>query len=428
MPTERRVSEAAQETDFSEATVQRRVSEAAQETDFSEATVERRVSEILLEVDTTFPVPPESPPPAPPAPSPDPVGSVAPASGEYQLVIAHINGDEIDEIPLVEDWFYSWVLNAPGGITFKTPLRHPKVTRSLLSVGKREIHLYRKGILVWGGYLWNASASASGGMVEFAGQGYYSRLRRRLIADPDNPNTPTDPYSFGTFQEDIAWGLINFTQTATDGDLGFVRAHSEQSIDRTNDDLPLWNPEESATIADGIETVFNADDGVDFEIDENKKWWTFYERKGADTGAVLALGKNILNWSYNEDGMVVGNQLWGVSADALVTVRTDNPETAEAGLLMDRVTATDIWDPDLLDKRTDEELRIRKVVQPQPTVHARYTEDLPYGSIKTGDTVRVVLDAGYASLDKSLRVNTVQVNISAAGQETMNLGLEEPPP
>ena len=51
MPTERRVSEAAQETDFSEATVQRRVSEAAQETDFSEATVERRVSETTLEAD-----------------------------------------------------------------------------------------------------------------------------------------------------------------------------------------------------------------------------------------------------------------------------------------------------------------------------------------------------------------------------------------
>lgn len=334
---------------------------------------------------------------------------------EYSVQIATLGGSAIDEVP-ARGLSYGDILNAPGGCEFHLPLRDPKCTKTLLAPGQREIWVLRDKTRVWGGYLW--SARPEGDKVAFAGQGFFSRLRRQLI-DATRVYTATD-------QLDIAWDLVEFIQSQPGGDFGITRGSTTLSgitRDRTYFDYELKN------LGDAITELAGVERGFDFAISPERVWTTYYPQRGTvASNVVFELGKNIQTWSAPEDAFDVCSRIVaagaGDGAAMLRSSQTDATALGEYGLLADTRSFRDVSVPATLDEHAREELRLAKVARFAPELTVTVA-DPPYGAFGVGDSVHVRLDAGYVDVDRMMRIGSLTVRRSDEGQELVELGFEE---
>lgn len=315
------------------------------------------------------------------------------------------------------------VLNAPGSLEFTIPLDHSAVTQSNFAVGQREVHLYRRGDdlgdteqLVWGGYL--TSADVSGWAVRFAAQGWFSRLRKRMVT--------SDLIYENTSDLTIAWNLISHAQAATNGGMGITQgAASGSGATRTM----VYCLEEEVVIADAIEELASAEDGFDFEITPAKAWKTYSPRRAASSGITLNAGTNVSDLSFSLDAEDLITQARIVpDSDGCVA---PTPITASAGastygLLQTRVDRGENSASGFLQQLANEELRING----QPRFKASVQVDGELSSLgaddfNVGDTLTLVASRGtFANINRSCRVVGVSIDVKRYGREIINLELD----
>lgn len=329
----------------------------------------------------------------------------------YRVVIAGLDGGAYDEVP-AKNLQFTYVLNKPGSIGFTLPLRHPKTNPTTLAPGKREIKVYRDGVLVWGGYLWDAQIS--GEEVRFGGEGYFSRLKHRYISTTVT-FTQQD-------QTDIAWSLINTTQSTDD--LGFTDAHSTTGIlrDRT------YIGAERKFIAEAIEQLSAVEDGFDFEITPAKEFKTYYPKKGQNIAVIFELGKNIRSYECQWLASNVASEITAIGegqGDAsLLSVASDVVATSEFGLLQDTRSFKDISVQSTLDKHATEELRLAKQARVIPGVQL-VTQDPPWGAYGVGDQASLRIRNGYTQINDIFRISVINVQVSNEGFEAIGINFDE---
>src|SRR6266576_41481 len=149
-----------------------------------------------------------------------------------------------------------WALNGPGTTEIEFALSGSNApANSLLQPGKKELKWYRNNQLVWGGYLWSVDVDVVGYTLRAFGEGYLSRLRHRVVVS-----------NLG-FQDvaahQIAWELIDHTQTQTNGDLGITQgSHVGGSVlvDRE------YCANQFPNIGDAINDLSSLEDTWDFYI------------------------------------------------------------------------------------------------------------------------------------------------------------------
>ncbi|HXF71889.1 MAG TPA: hypothetical protein VNO79_04670, partial [Actinomycetota bacterium] len=171
---------------------------------------------------------------------------------------------------------FSYRLNGPGA--FEAPLifDDPAVTEANLAPGKRELRVYRDGVLVWGGYLWAIRVRRPRELT-IVGEGYLSRLRRTHVY--------TSLRYQATAQEQIVRGLVDHVQSQSGGSMGIDTTlagnHTGGSLTRTRTYC------RGDAIWDAIEELTSLDDGLDLEItpsptsSANKVLKTYQPRKGS---------------------------------------------------------------------------------------------------------------------------------------------------
>lgn len=338
----------------------------------------------------------------------------------YRLVIADLTGTPLEEVPH-NNLQYGFSLNEYGSCQWVIPIRHSKCKKSLLDPGKREVHLYRNGIRVWGGYLWQASSTDNGG-VRFSAEGFGSRLDRWAI-DTNKAYTNAD-------QINIAWDLINWHQTKTNGNMGFTRGSAPASgFTRTI----KWLGYERPFLGDAIREMAEDDDGFDWEIDQFKAFNTYYKNKGTPrSDIVFELGKNVVGLSINVDAGNVANSWTGLGsgegAAMCIAIASDATSQTAYGLLDGVETFQEIRNFAPLQRMTDSMLRQYKNARWQPQLSLQMsTGDPAYGGFDLGDSCRTIAHYGYMEVDQLFRVVTIEYQLSNEGREQCSVYLDVTP-
>lgn len=313
---------------------------------------------------------------------------------------------------------YTKVLNGPGSIEFTIPIDAPICTEANFAVGARELHLYRDSTLVWAGTL--ISADVSSWAIRFSGLGFWHLLRKRLVV--------SDLLFSGSEQLEIAWSLINHTQSQAGGNLGITRYSSAASgITRT----AVYCVENKVIVADAIEQFANASDGFDFEITPDKKFRTYYPRRSVSSAITLDADTNIQDFALTKDTSDLATE-----ARATVDAKSCNPPTvitasdsgarSSYGLLQVPVDEQS-GDAALLQGLVNEELRINK--QPRLQIQARLDSALPNTPAATafsnGDLITLSANRGFVSLsNQSCRVVGITVSLRPNSREVIDLSLD----
>ena len=346
---------------------------------------------------------------------------------DYALRIEDLNDATILDDLTVSDLTYGEVLNGPGSITFTVPL--DAVSSADLAPGKRQVRLKRAGELVWGGYLWSSSVDLASGLVSFSGEGFFSRLRRRIITE--------DLFYFGVDQVEIAWGLIHWTQSqAKDGaDLGITRFGTGTSGYTRH---RHWCCYDLANVGDEITSLAESLHGFDFRVGPDKKWWTSWDqttpgpRRGSEVNVTFDLGStpgdetNVLRMRWTKDATSLTTEVTGTGPDEDCTDLStygSSGQIAAYGLLQDSLDLSDIREKDDRDDKLQEELRLRNA--PVSTIEI-VTTRTPFESPRyaTGDVVTVTGGYGYATFSSDpYRVMSWEVSVQG-GQETATVMLD----
>lgn len=327
---------------------------------------------------------------------------------DLRIIVADLTSTKMDEVPGT-NLTYAAGLNTPGPIGFSLPLEHPKCTRALLAPGERELWVMLDGTRVWGGYLWAARPDMNARTVEFAGADWLSMLDHRHI-DVTQTFAATD-------QTTIAWDLINFTQTKTNGALGFTNGSTASGVPRDR----VYYDYERKKILSALQDLAVLDNGFDFEITPDKVFKTYHPYKGVQRPAyVYELGKNIDAPVLNFDAQPVVTELTGVGtgiAEAMtIQVRSDAAGLAQFGLRQDSVSVSDVSDPSMLGDYTQEQLRKTKTtLETAEELHEIPTVDPPFGAVVVGDHVRFRAAQGYVTFDSIKRVVGRQVVLDPSG-------------
>lgn len=347
------------------------------------------------------------------------IGISGPFDPIYKLVIAGLDGIPIEEVPH-NNLQYGYTLNDPGSLAWVMPIRHEKCTKALLDPGKREVHLYRNGVRVWGGYLDDAD-SADNENMRFAAHGFASRTQRWAI-DTTKSYTNQD-------QIDIAWDLISWYQAKTNGSIGVTRGTAPSSgFVRTM----KWLSYERVFIKSAIEEMALDDDGFDWEIDQFKKFNTFYKNRGTTRSDIIfEFGKNVTGLSVSIDATQMANNWTGLGsgegASMCIAIATDGTAQATYGRLDGVVSLQELRSFGPLQRRTDGMLRQYKNPRWQPQLSLQLGTDAAYGTFGLGDSCRTIADYGYMTFDQSFRIIAMEFQISNEGREQCSVYLDVTP-
>jgi hypothetical protein len=340
---------------------------------------------------------------------------------DWITTVRDLAGVKLDEIP-AKNLQFTYALNNPGGINFTIPWNDPKCTRSLMSVGQRELIVNRDGEDVWGGYLWNASVSSNDDHVRFAGEGWFSRILLREIHDKLT--------FIDEDQLDIVWDLIAYTQArvvgGVSGNLGITRFNPAESsaVLRTR----RFQAYERPNIGEEIQALTEVIDGFDFEITPAKEWKTYFPHKGTDIDLVFDLDTSVDNLSFDEDATNLVSQIsalgGGEAENRCIATVASSSALAAFGLLEDSISFTDIKHFNTLAGKADAELQIRKIPRWQPQVTLNNSL---WGQYSVGDRPRVRGKLGnYIDFDERFRIGVINVQVNDEGREVVQVMFDIP--
>ena len=334
-------------------------------------------------------------------------------------VLWAINLYDLDGVPVLADApvraaRFTWVLNGPGA--FEADLDYETASRSDWARGQRIIQVVRNSVVVWGGYLWSVTGDARNRTVTASGEGYFSRLRHRVVTE--------DLSYFDIAQETIAWGLIDHTQGQTDGALGFIQGpHVGASVLRSRDYCARESPNIGDEIAN-LASVFL--DGFDYEIDPaTKAFNTWCPSRGAAV-AITLTGSDELTLSWDEDATEASSYVTAIGAGECEQL-TSNVDDDTAIVMFDRLQ-------EVVDADTDEAaevlsvanetLRQRKLGLFRATIAWDDEFGPAWGAYGIGDTLTVTVADGFATFTQAFRIIELSAQLETPTQAYVEATLD----
>ncbi len=307
---------------------------------------------------------------------------------------------------------FSYALNGPGGIEFTLPIDKP--TRADYAVGQRELHLYRDGVLVWGGYL--VRSEIDNAFVRFGGLGWLWKVRRRHV-DFDLWYRDTEPTS-------IAWQLIDWMQDQPNGNLGITLQTNPLPTPGAVKSV-LYCGHERSNIGDAIDDMAEMKDGFDYDVSPAKVFQVWAPGRGTVRAIEIDAGRQTTSLTgITEDVSELVTELSvlgpreSCSDDNGLTLRHD-PSVAKYGLLQGEVQY-DNTDARIRTSKGDAELEALRRINVQPKVEFQRSGlpgELAWGAVGLGDTVRFKSANGYATYNLLCRVISQEYEVRPGGVE-----------
>jgi hypothetical protein len=274
------------------------------------------------------------------------------------------------------------------------------------SGGYREVYIYDEDDnLLYGGFLNNPIDSFDengGATLSIQSKGFFSLLSKR--------HTDKEEIFESNDSADIAWDLIDSTQTKTNGDLGIIRGThpTTKTRDRT------FYREDIKSAIEGM-SLSKVKEGFEFEIDNNKIFNIFYPEKGTQrTGFELRIGQNVNSGRISSNGPLgmcntvyaqgKGQGLYSLEEE--VNAETIFEETY--GLLEDVLPEKDVSVSTTLINKGERYLDFYKKIRRSIMVNVFY-ENPSWLSYNVGDQLKFVYPA--RNIDQYYRVYSRKLNL-----------------
>ncbi len=364
--------------------------------------------------------------------------------GRYTYLAARLaDGQVLDELPATMFTFEE-TLNRPGGWSATLPLRHPRVTRSLLAEVTSTVWAVRDGQVLGGGICWSPQADTSQGTLTVGGEGLWALWRdgRATVTGRAGMTwaggTGSEVRFNGVDQFDIVADLIGhagaaggrvdlpvvYHGPAPDGRSGVLRDRSYFTY-------------EASAVGELVENLAEVIDGFDFTLDVTlvdsrvrPALHLWYPQVGRQTDVLFEQRRNVEVLTWGADGARYANVVRGMGAgegeDMLASTAVAASQIAQAGpypRIETTFTAKDVKIPATLDAQTAARLATSSVVPETLSVRVVDTVDSQLGTYRCGDWVTVSCDDGYLALDGRYQVQGVKVSIDEVGDETISVTL-----
>jgi len=324
-------------------------------------------------------------------------------SGQYLAALPYSN------LQFEDGW------NKPYGARFDLPLYHDAVTPSTLAPGLHEIWIFRNGSQIFAGPLWDATASSDAKTLSCGAMGLLDYFDKRLVG----------AQSFSVVdQGSIAWGMINASQSLTDGNLNITQGTTTTGITRS----ASWRTFDNKYILEAIQDMQAMTSGFDFYIDASARTFNaIYPRPQRNNNLTLTYPIHIKRYSVQFMGKFLSNSVGVAGTDPAYSNAVDTTSRSTYGLreygdsYRDAATVTDL--NNYASKLRD----IRKDVKAYPTItlHQDLIDIFDPNTIKYGDLVGIDIRDGYVQINQTMRYVAAQVTVDKQGSETVILYFQD---
>lgn len=246
----------------------------------------------------------------------------------YRFLAHDLRTNEaLEELPL-DPFQLTEQLNAAGSMSATLSLNARTATGVPLAARytaastpeRTAIYVERNGVIIGGGIIWKRTR-AMGQAARLDGAGFWSFFRRRHLRTLQT-FTSVDQLA-------IARQLVIAAQASTGANIGVTTGAETSGVlrDRT------FQAYEAKQIGEAVEQLAAVTNGFDFAVEVDatlsKTLRLYYPRRGriaGTTGTVFATGKNVVNWTVDEDGSRSAREFTAIGAGdgpaTLVSTRT----------------------------------------------------------------------------------------------------------
>lgn len=335
-------------------------------------------------------------------------------TAEYKIETRLRDGSYIATLPH-RDLQFEMGINGPSGIRFNLPLHDARVTADSIWPGLHEAWVRRNNVVVAAGPIWDVTPSSDGGSITVGAQSLEDYFDVRLCLD--GIYTLTD-------QSNIAWGLINASQTQTDGNLYITKGTVGLGRTRTI----TYRAYDNKYILEAINDMAELEDGFDWWIDPAaRQFRTSYPRLQTDRKLTLVYRANIKSYAVQYMGKWMRNVVRVQGADPATVTATNPASITKYGRrefgdsFKDAATATELT----AYAGYIRDLRYEPKRYPTLTVDVDEVNMFDSNILQMGDKVKVQINDGYVQYDELLRVKGCQVTVSKHGKETAVLYMQD---
>lgn len=241
---------------------------------------------------------------------------------------------------------------------------------------------------------------------------YRSVLARRLLFAGDAELTGFATPNPAVEQVDIAWSLINRTQSRLQGNFGITNGSLATGVTRNR------TYEQGASIGGLLDNLGRVDNGYEWEIDADLVFRTYYPQRGSANGFLLDLGGSVSSCTRAVTSSNFANAVRVNGADgsspvtATGTVGTEGRWEAQIG-------DTNISESATITARAQYELDSRGTIVPSYSLGLNSELWTGPSDLWLGDTARLILNSGRLAVDTDVRVLAMDFDLDADGYESV---------
>lgn len=294
-----------------------------------------------------------------------------------------------------------------------------QTVNSLIGLGRHELVCTRNGTTYFAGQLTDMKKELNqdSAEVEIKALGFFWLLGQRFVGiDSAKEYTSQDAGS-------IAWDLINTVQSDVNGDFGITQGTIETSVDRTIS-------YERKSVKEAIEDLALADNGFDFEVDENKVFNVFYPQRGQDNSDSIVFrypSQHLNQVREIRDASELANKVHAIGSGfglEEISAERDNTSSQSVFNIRERIEPIkDMPNATVLGDIADELVNRFGSIIPYYQLNFINSDDFVpnIGDFNVGDTIGLKIDEDYFEIDQAFRVFEIDIKIEDNDQEIVNL-------
>jgi len=333
----------------------------------------------------------------------------------YKIQVQDGSGNNLGEFSTFRNLQFGKRLNNYGACSFQVPINDPKVS-SLIALRIYTVNIWRDATLIWAGEQVNRQ-----GNLDNKGDNWVTVYCFDWFEQLLTRYTGSEVTFSGVDAGDIAWQLIDTSQSLSDGDLGITEGTIETTQNR---DRTYYNQ----NIAQAIINLSNVINGFDFEINTSRVF-NVYTTQGIDRSdsIILEYGVNVSDMRITEDFSKPVNKaiILGGSGNPSVALRVERDDAVLQGQYKLREGLSNeltVSETATLEESGDAMIRkygisLMKIsmgiVRKSPTI----------ADFALGDIIRLKVKSGIYDIDQSFRIFEWQVNYNSDNTETLTLVL-----
>ena len=370
----------------------------------------------------------------------DAAGVVSPPAVTYRYLFVNILTGAIKaEVPLTGVDF-TQSLNAAGTLNAHIMISNVQSNLSgFLSYSnptQYAIYVDRNGVIIWGGVIWMRSYNSKTQTLTFTAREWLSYFEKRVIASTTVFNAQDQLF--------VAQQLITNTKSIFNGDVGLLSNVDPLSTVTSGVSVTqTYFSYELKPVFTAIQELSRQSGGFDFAVDcyydgggnIAKSFNTYYPRRGIAYSSSKASAPvfefpagNVVEYTYPEDGSVVGNVTYvqGAGSNEGKLVANSSSGLTQYPAYEYVASYNNVTDPVVLANLATGLNKALKLPAVTITMLVNPNLDPVLGSYRVGDDVRVrIRDPRIAGLDATYRIVAIKVQAGEKSPERVTLTLAE---